>query len=166
MRWKFMRYRSAMPVPGIRGAFHSCWWRKRAALWQNDRRTGSTRFLRLFVSSMEARAQRCTSDGQWSGFDGSRFFSQLHIKTTLKYLTAPISCALLVIFKLHWSSFLRELWAFRPRVFKICRKNQIPHRLVYVRPLNSQGQSRSRKVASTSHVEFIKFDEKTTRKGL
>ena len=33
-------------------------------------------------------------------------------------------------------------------------------------PLNSQGQPRSRKVASTSFVEFIKFDEKSTREGL
>ena len=27
---------------------------------------------------MEARAQRCTSDGQWSDFDSSRLFSQLY----------------------------------------------------------------------------------------
>ena len=77
MRWKIMRFRWAMPMPGVRGAFHSWWWCKRVALWQNGRRAGPTRFLRLFVSFMEARAQRCTPDGQWSGFDGSWLFSQL-----------------------------------------------------------------------------------------
>ena len=55
-----------------------------------------------------------------------------------------------------------------PSVFKILRKHQIARRMVHVRPLNSQGQPGSRKVASKSHVEFefIKFDEKTTREGL
>ena len=88
------------------------------------------------------------------------------MKATRRHLAKPTSCASLVIFKLRWISFLPEFWVFRLRVFKILRKHQIARRMVYVRPLNSQRQPRSRKVHRHRLLNSSKKNHKSSLGGL